>query len=135
MNIADEIERLRKLHASGALTDNEFAQAKAAVLAGEPAGGQSRSTGATCYKCSAGPSSVCQLCGVMFCREHGGERWVWVNSTGGKYGATNTLTKRVICDNCTPDPATMKRRTVLLVVLAVVVVDRKSTRLNSSHSS
>src|SRR5262245_56435117 len=32
MNIADELRKLRDLHDSGALTDAEFAQAKAAVL-------------------------------------------------------------------------------------------------------
>jgi hypothetical protein len=34
MNLSDEIEKLRQLHASGALTDAEFAQAKQAVLSG-----------------------------------------------------------------------------------------------------
>jgi hypothetical protein len=33
MNLANQIERLRALHAEGALTDTEFAQAKAALLA------------------------------------------------------------------------------------------------------
>jgi len=33
MNLSDEIEKLQQLHASGALNDAEFAQAKAAVLA------------------------------------------------------------------------------------------------------
>ncbi len=32
MNIADEIQRLHELHQSGALTDAEFAQAKAKLL-------------------------------------------------------------------------------------------------------
>ena len=32
MNIADEIQRLHDLHQSGALTDAEFAQAKAKIL-------------------------------------------------------------------------------------------------------
>jgi hypothetical protein len=35
MNIAEEIRKLQELHVSGALTDAEFAQAKARVLAGE----------------------------------------------------------------------------------------------------
>ncbi|MBR7745131.1 PspC domain-containing protein [Undibacterium baiyunense] len=38
MNIADEIDRLHKLHQSGALTDAEFAQAKEKLLAGLNAG-------------------------------------------------------------------------------------------------
>ncbi|HEV3256358.1 MAG TPA: SHOCT domain-containing protein [Gemmataceae bacterium] len=40
MNIADEIRKLEELHRSGALTNEEFAKAKAAVLAGaqSPAG-------------------------------------------------------------------------------------------------
>ncbi len=32
MSIADEIEKLRRLHASGALTDEEFARAKEEVI-------------------------------------------------------------------------------------------------------
>jgi Short C-terminal domain len=39
VNIADELQKLQNLHRSGALTDAEFAAAKAAVLAGETAGG------------------------------------------------------------------------------------------------
>jgi hypothetical protein len=38
MNLADELRKLEELHRSGALTDEEFAAAKARVLAGEPAG-------------------------------------------------------------------------------------------------
>lgn len=34
MNLSDEIEKLQQLHASGALTDAEFAQAKQTVLSG-----------------------------------------------------------------------------------------------------
>jgi phage shock protein C len=33
MNIVDEIERLRQLHQTGALTESEFAQAKEKLLA------------------------------------------------------------------------------------------------------
>ena len=36
MGLADELSRLQALHDSGALSDHEFAQAKARVLAGEP---------------------------------------------------------------------------------------------------
>src|SRR3954447_21754956 len=35
MSVADEIEKLRALHASGALTDEEFARAKHLVLKGQ----------------------------------------------------------------------------------------------------
>jgi phage shock protein PspC (stress-responsive transcriptional regulator) len=35
MSMAEELERLRALHESGALSDGEYAQAKARVLAGE----------------------------------------------------------------------------------------------------
>lgn len=35
MNIADEIKRLHELHQAGALTDAEFAQAKAKLLASD----------------------------------------------------------------------------------------------------
>jgi phage shock protein PspC (stress-responsive transcriptional regulator) len=37
MSMSDEIERLRTLHERGALSDDEFAQAKARVLEGAPA--------------------------------------------------------------------------------------------------
>jgi hypothetical protein len=40
MNIADELRKLQDLHQSGALTDQEFAAAKAAVLAGEARGAE-----------------------------------------------------------------------------------------------
>jgi uncharacterized Tic20 family protein len=47
MGIADDLERLRELHAAGDLTDEEYAQAKAAVLgqsqAGPTAGGNAES--------------------------------------------------------------------------------------------
>jgi phage shock protein PspC (stress-responsive transcriptional regulator) len=36
MNVAEEIEKLQVLHARGALTDEEFARAKQAVLSGSP---------------------------------------------------------------------------------------------------
>ena len=35
MNVSDEIKRLHELHQAGALTDAEFEQAKARVLAGQ----------------------------------------------------------------------------------------------------
>lgn len=37
MSIADDLERLRQLHASGDLSDDEYAQAKAAALGQSPA--------------------------------------------------------------------------------------------------
>lgn len=42
MELADEIRRLKELHDEGALTDDEFSQAKAALLEGGT--GDSRST-------------------------------------------------------------------------------------------
>jgi uncharacterized protein len=38
MNVADELQKLQQLHASGAISDEEFAQAKAKLLT-TPAGG------------------------------------------------------------------------------------------------
>lgn len=40
MTDATEIERLAELHRSGALSDEEFARAKARVLGAHPSGGQ-----------------------------------------------------------------------------------------------
>ena len=45
MNIADELRKLQELHSSGALTDEEFAQAKAAVLEGASRGAKPREPG------------------------------------------------------------------------------------------
>ena len=38
MNIADELQKLQELHRTGALTDEEFATANAAVLAAKTTG-------------------------------------------------------------------------------------------------
>src|SRR5512140_2084757 len=38
MNLTDELERLKKLHANGALTSEEFTRAKAMVLSGQMGG-------------------------------------------------------------------------------------------------
>jgi hypothetical protein len=121
MNIADEIQRLEELHRKGALTPEEFAQAKAAVLAGKSAE-QSASGGAKCYKCGSAPNRVCALCGHMFCGQHGGERWVWLSADGSSYGARNNLTKRMICDDCTPNPTFMKFSVVAIVIFFIVVL-------------
>lgn len=45
MNIADEIQRLHDLHQSGALTDAEFAQAKAKLLGSQTSGNQDQTSG------------------------------------------------------------------------------------------
>jgi hypothetical protein len=45
MNIADELQKLQQLHASGALNDEEFAKAKQAVLNGTPPARASGSEG------------------------------------------------------------------------------------------
>lgn len=42
MTLSEELERLQRLRESGALTEEEFAAAKARVLAGAPAGGQTQ---------------------------------------------------------------------------------------------
>jgi len=120
MNIAEEIGKLRQLHRDGALTDEEFAAAKAGVLAGESSGGGGG--GVTCYKCDAVPKRSCALCGHMFCGEHGGERWVWLAKDGSKHGARNNLTKRVICDGCTPNPTAMKVSVVLALFFFAAVL-------------
>lgn len=55
--ISDEIGRLHELHQAGALSDAEFEQAKAKVLAGASAGGRvdlSKDGNATGHRCGAG---------------------------------------------------------------------------------
>jgi uncharacterized protein len=39
MNVTEELEKLQQLHQSGAINDEEFAQAKAKLLNGQPASG------------------------------------------------------------------------------------------------
>lgn len=122
MSIADEIQRLEELHRKGALTAEEFAQGKAVVLSGKSADQHAGGGGVQCYKCSSAPNRVCALCGHMFCGQHGGERWVWLSADGSKYGARNSLTKRVICDDCAPNRKYMTISVAFTVIFFIVIL-------------
>jgi hypothetical protein len=123
MGIADELQQLEELRDRGTLTAAEFATAKAAVLAGKSAAQNVNVVSPShCFRCSSPSSRACTLCGQLFCLAHGGERFVWVSETGDTQGIRNTLTKRIICDSCTPDPATMKRSLVVAGIFAAVVI-------------
>ena len=94
MNIADEIKRLHELHQAGALTDVEFEQAKAKLLASSPVSLDkpgSHGAGNPGGNPSAGDDFVSEmgrlrrsrsdrwLCGVCggIARASGVESWIW----------------------------------------------------------
>ena len=59
LNIADEIERLRQLHQTGAMSDDEFARAKDALLRGAQAGAHAAGGGRRCAREAACGSGRC----------------------------------------------------------------------------
>ena len=81
MNMSDEIKRLHELHQAGALTDAEFEQAKARVLAGGPSVNLNKGNGALSDELSALRRSRTDrwlggVCGGL-ARVSGVDSWVW----------------------------------------------------------
>ena len=81
MNIADEIQRLHELHQSGALTDAEFAQAKAKLLGSQASGNQDQTMDETLnqlnkFRRSKSDQWLGGLCGGLG-KFTGLESWVW----------------------------------------------------------
>jgi phage shock protein PspC (stress-responsive transcriptional regulator) len=84
MSASDELKRLHELHQAGALTDEEFAKAKARVLEG--AGASSSSSGSTGFDQLTGEVKKLRrsntdrwlggVCGGLG-RASGIESWVW----------------------------------------------------------
>lgn len=74
MNLTEEIERLHQLHQTGALTDDEYAQAKAKLLAAPEAGGFA-------------PGQPCALAGVNRLRRSRQDRII-----GGVCGGLGKVT-------------------------------------------
>ncbi len=75
-SLADELKKLQELCNAGALTPEEFAQAKAALLKNPPAptatpvSVKAKPGGSRCYRCSATATTRCQSCGALSCAEH-----------------------------------------------------------------
>jgi phage shock protein PspC (stress-responsive transcriptional regulator) len=83
MSISDEIKRLHELHQAGALTDAEFQQAKARILAGSPVNLDKDTAGAT--RCATDINALRRsrsdrwlggVCGGL-AKVTGVESWVW----------------------------------------------------------
>ena len=81
MNIADEIQRLHDLHQSGALTDAEFAQAKAKLLGSQASNNQDQKLDETLnqlnkFRRSKSDQWLGGICGGLG-KFTGLESWVW----------------------------------------------------------
>ncbi len=81
MNIADEIQRLHDLHQSGALTDAEFAQAKAKLLGSQTSGNPDQTLDQTLnqlnkFRRSKSDQWLGGICGGLG-KFTGLESWVW----------------------------------------------------------
>lgn len=73
MSVAEEIKRLHELHQAGALSDEEFAAAKARLLNNQPAGGTSDITTLRRSRSDRWLGGVCGGLG----RISGVESWIW----------------------------------------------------------
>ena len=77
MNISDEIKRLHELHQAGALSDEEFAAAKARLLSSEPyKPGDKIGEDITRLRRSRSDRWLGGVCGGLG-RVSGVESWVW----------------------------------------------------------
>ncbi|MES2047581.1 MAG: PspC domain-containing protein [Pseudomonadota bacterium] len=81
MNVADELQRLHDLHQSGALTDAEFAQAKAKLLGSQASNNQDQSLDQTInqlnkFRRSKSDQWLGGICGGLG-KFTGLESWVW----------------------------------------------------------
>jgi phage shock protein PspC (stress-responsive transcriptional regulator) len=81
MNMSDEIKRLHELHQAGALSDAEFEQAKAKVLAGsvnlnKESGGSDFTTEIGQLRRSRSDRWLGGVCGGL-AKVSGMESWIW----------------------------------------------------------
>ena len=81
MNIADEIQRLHDLHQTGALTEAEFAQAKAKLLGSQASNNQDQKLDETLnqlnkFRRSKSDQWLGGICGGLG-KFTGLESWVW----------------------------------------------------------
>ena len=81
MNLSDEIKRLHELHQAGALTDAEFEQAKARVLASSQSVNLNKGNGSLSDELSSLRRSRADrwlggVCGGL-ARASGVDAWVW----------------------------------------------------------
>ncbi len=82
MSLSEELNRLADLHRSGALTDGEFAQAKARVLRADSAGSEGTAAGGSplsalnTLRRSRGERWVAGVCGGL-AQATGLQPWAW----------------------------------------------------------
>jgi len=77
MGLADELSRLEALHASGALSDDEFQRAKARVLQGDGAAGEAPAvTALNRLRRSRSDRWIGGVCGGIAVSS-GVESWIW----------------------------------------------------------
>jgi len=76
MSVAEEIKRLHELHQAGALSDDEFAQAKARLLQQGVIGGDSPGQTLNRLRRSRGDRWLGGVCGGL-AQSTGLESWVW----------------------------------------------------------
>jgi phage shock protein C len=79
MNIAEEVKRLHELHQAGALTDAEFEQAKAKLLAanaGSPGTGENLASEVNRLRRARDDRWLGGVCGGL-AKVSGLESWVW----------------------------------------------------------
>ncbi len=78
MSVSDELERLRSLHASGALSDAEYAQAKARALGADAGGGQGYAHGNFLHRLSLSATDkvIGGVCGGLGAHT-GLPSWAW----------------------------------------------------------
>jgi hypothetical protein len=75
VSLADELWKLQELRQRGALTEAEYAQAKAALLKRPPVERRAAiatkgAAGPKCYACTALATTRCQSCGTLSCAQH-----------------------------------------------------------------
>ena len=76
MSVAEEIKRLHELHQAGALSDEEFAAAKARLLNDQPSQGAGISDDITRLRRSRTDRWLGGVCGGLG-RISGVESWIW----------------------------------------------------------
>ena len=76
MNISDEIKRLHELHQAGALSDAEFEQAKARLLAGQASTGPGTASEFNNLRRSRNDRWIGGVCGGL-AKVSGLDSWIW----------------------------------------------------------
>ena len=103
-SLVDELWKLQELRKNGTLSEEEFAQAKAALLKNppveiRPALAATASTGPRCYACTGLATTRCQSCGALSCAQHLQSIYV-AHGQGGAY--------ELRCESCHSDAMVWK---------------------------